>query len=186
VTRALHTVAALLLATVIVGPYAWGYTPSRDAEITQTYVASVDTSNNSNATVVLATGLQCTGLQPSSTYLVEVFGSQYAAAGTTGIRWRIGDGVADNDGSGSTELWCRDSATGVANAVFSGAQSPGTVTNCLGTASSATTVGNSFNGTAIWTTDATPSPVGVYFMSEVSSSAVTVKAGSMIRCRLLR
>lgn len=183
-TRPLHTVAAVLLAAVIAGPYAWGYTPSRDVETLQTYVASADTSNTSGTNAVLATGMQCTGLQPSSTYLVEVIGQQNAAAATTGIQWRIGDGTADNDGSGSVALYCRSSATGVTDAVFIGSETPGSVTYCLGTASSTTY--NSFWGSAIWTTDATPSSVGVYFKTEVDTASVTVKAGSMIRCRWLR
>lgn len=184
-TRALHTVAAVLLAAVLVGPGALAYTPSRYTDdVWQTAVASADTSNSSGSTAVLADGLQCTGLQPSSTYLVQVEGWQVAATTTTGIQWRIGDGIADNDGSGSVSQFCRNAAAGTSEAAFAGYQSPGTMTYCLGNNSS--TSGTPFHGSAIWTTDGSPSNVGVYFQSEVGGSLVTVKAGSMIRCRLLR
>lgn len=148
----------------------------------QEVVASVDTSNSDSSTAVLATGLQCTGLAASSTYIVEVVGHQTAAASTTGIQWRIGDGVSDNDGSGATRMVCRSSSVGTSEATFTGANAPGSVSYCLGTASAASG-STPFTGEAIWTTDASPSSVGVYFRSEVNTSAVTVQDGSFIRCR---
>lgn len=184
-SRALGALLALCVALLVVGP-ARAFTPSRPDRATlglgARYVSTVATSNTSNTTAVLATGLECTGLAPSTTYLVRVWGRQYAAAGTTGLRWRIGDGVSDNDGSGATQLSCRDSTTGVIDATFNGAQVPGTVTYCLGTASTTSTTGNLFSGSAVWTTDATPSSVGVYFMSEVGASSVTVAAQGVIEC----
>lgn len=175
---------ALFLASLVV-PWAAAFTPDRNASSsTQEYVATSDTSNSDGTTAVLATGLQCTGLAPSTTYLVEVIGHHTSAAATTGIQWRIGDGTADNDGSGATRMLCRSSAVGTSEAVFSGAQAPGSVTYCLGTAT-ASSGSTPFTGEAIWTTDATPSSVGVYFRTEVNTSAVTVQDGSLIRCRKL-
>lgn len=148
----------------------------------QEVVATSDTSNSDSSTAVLATGLECTGLEASSTYLVEVIGHQTSAAATTGIQWRIGDGVSDNDGSGATRMNCRSSSVGTSEATFNGANAPGSVSYCLGTAS-ASSGSTPFKGEAIWTTDASPSSVGVYFRSEVGGSAVTVQDGSFIRCR---
>lgn len=161
-----------------------GFTPDRTSDGTFRGVALTDTQNTSNTTVVLATGLECP-VAPNATYVVEVIGHYTSAASTTGIRWRIGDGVADNDGSGAVAMRVRNSAVGTGDTLFVGAEVPGTVTNALGTESAANGA-TPILGSAVWTTDATPSRIGVYFMSEVSGSAVTVQDGSMIRCTRVR
>lgn len=148
----------------------------------QEVVATVDTSNSDATTPVLATGLQCTGLAASSTYVVEVLAHYTSAASTTGISWRIGDGVSDNDGTGAVVMYARSSTVGTSEAVFTGAEAPGNVSYVAGT-NTAGAGATMIVGSALWTTDASPSSVGVYFRSEVGASAVTVQDGSSIRCR---
>lgn len=127
------------------------------------------TQNNSTTVDVLATG---SSFQPdaNATYFVEVFGSAYAAATTNGLRWRIGDGVSDNTSSFAFHGEARASATGVSDAVFTGVESPGSVTSVLGTAGPTSTVGAPFSGYAFVTTGATPPEVGVYFRAEEATN----------------
>lgn len=175
--------ALLCLIVALVGPalagpgYVQPLAPVR-------YVTSSTTSHSNAATNSLATGLECTGLAADTTYLVQVWGRAYSSLSTAGIRWRIGDGTSDNDGSGSVELYCRSNASGTTEAVFAGTETPGSVTYCLGTALPTSTVGAPFVGNAIWTTDASPSNVGVYFTVEAleDGQTITVATKSVIQC----
>lgn len=161
-----------------------GFTPDRAARSRAvTYTSTADTANSSGTTAVAAAGLQCTGLAPSTLYLVEVEAHQSAAVSTTGIQWRIGDLAASADGSGSVTLRCRG-ASSSAESVLVAPQLPGAIGYCSGGSSSTATTFpfTPFGGWALWQTDATPSDVGVWFRSEVDTSAVTVRARSRITC----
>lgn len=148
------------------------------------YTNTSTSTHNTAATNSLATGLECTGLSASSTYLVRVWGRASASVSTAGIRWRIGDGTSDNDGSGAVQLTCRGSGVGTSDAVFNGTETPGAVNYCLGTALPTSSVGAMFTGSAIWTTDASPSSIGVYFTVEAAEDGktITVQPGGVIEC----
>lgn len=141
-------------------------------------IASADTANNT-ATDVVATGMSFTP-DASSTYHVIVDVHYTVSASTVGIEFTIGDGAADNVGSGTTRLYARTSNTGITEVPFNGYQSPGSRTRVLGTFSSAS--GTTYaRGESFFTTTASPADIGLYFRPEGGAGTVTVKTGSRIR-----
>lgn len=149
----------------------------------QTVILPADVSNSSNATLQLATGMTFTP-EASKTYLVVVYGAFTAAATTTGLQWVIADSGTSMDGSAALWLQTRG-GTSTSSVVISqsavATTAPSTL-QALGTSASST-AGSTltpFTGFAIWTADASPSPVGVYFTSEVNTSQVTLVGSKVV------
>lgn len=150
------------------GPFGAGVTPAAER-----YVVLPADVTNDTTTDALATGMTFTP-EPSGVYAVRVECAYTSAAVTTGISWGIRDHATAADGSGALRLFARG-ASAAATVTTIGTLATGASLDVNGTSTGSGET--PFYGLAIWTADATPQPVGVYFSSEVGASAVTLKGG---------
>ncbi len=142
--------------------------------IEQWVVLPGNVSNSSNVNPVLATDMTFTP-DASDTYAIRVVCAFTTAATTTGIVWGIRDHATAADGSGAGYFQARGTSATAGTVSI-----PSIVTGGAGTDAPGTGSGSGetmIRGEAIWTADASPTAVGVYFLSEIDTSQVTALGG---------
>lgn len=176
--RALRTLLVLCLVALVLGP-ALAFTPDRvPSGISTTIVAPSDVATASTVTLSPA-GVAFTP-DPGKTYLVEVFCSYTTSSTATGIGAVIADSASSFDGSGALSSETRGSSA-TSTVVISASAIAGNAPSGLvtaGTRSSGSGLTPVYAWT-IWTADASPSPVDLYFLSE-DGGTVTTKAGKCL------
>ena len=149
-----------------------------DESVAEQWVVLASDESETSNTVLKQSALKFTPTA-SKTYFIRVICSFTSAATTTGIRAIIGDSGTSTDGSGSAMFFGRASSSTTSTTIW-----PSIVTGANPQSSAIYTAGtNTGSGEtmihleAVWTTDASPSAVGLWFESSASGSAVTAKGG---------
>lgn len=161
-----------------------GFTPDRAPQPYTELLLTADTPTSSNTTPVIATGSTFTP-GPNQLCWVEVYGQWSTSSTTIGLQWKIGDGAADNDATGVAWYESRGTSSTTAPQVYNGQALPGTSIYVATSNGPASSIITSFWGWASFRSDATPSPVSLWFRSETDGNEVILRDDTIIRywCR---
>jgi hypothetical protein len=144
-----------------------------DSAIQDQWVILASNATNASVTPTLATGMTFTP-DANETYLVRVFCAFTSANTGTGVTFGLRDHATASDGWGAGYFTAR-----AASATTTGSAWPSIATGAAGTDASGGSAGTGetmFRGELIWTSDASPTAVGVYFASE-ATDLITLLAG---------